>query len=107
MTRPGIPRHRGQSAQQPRRAARRDDNEPEIVAALEAASVDVVRISTPCDLIAGRAGVTYLLEIKNPDQPPSKRKLKPEQLLFLNNWRGQYAVVETVDDALRAVGLMR
>lgn len=97
--------HRGQSGQQPRRAARRDGNEPAIVSALEAAACDVVKISTPCDLIVGRAGRTYLLEVKNPDVPPSQRKLKPEQLLFLNNWRGQYDVVETVEDALQAVGL--
>jgi len=94
--------HYGQSGQQPRRAAKRDGNEPEIVAALEAAACDVVRTSTPGDLVVGRAGRNYLLEVKN---PKGRRKLTTEQLIFLKNWRGQYAVVETVDEALAAVGL--
>jgi len=55
------------------------------------------------DLVIGANGLNLLLEIKNPDQPPSKRKLTPGEQDFRSNWRGQYDVVETLDDVIRVV----
>lgn len=46
------------------------------------------------------------MEVKDPKQPPSKRKLTPAQEDFRNGWKGQYAVVQTIDDALTVLGLM-
>ena len=88
-----------------RYAARRDGNEAEIVAALEAAGCDVYRLDMPCDLLVGRAGVNYLLEVKNPG---TYGKLAPHQREFAVSWRGgRVAVVETIDEALQAVGLRK
>lgn len=88
-----------------RYAARRDGNEPQIVAALEAAGCDVLR-GQDVDLIAGRAGSSYLLEVKRPGRATESR-IRPIQKRLRESWRGQYAIVTTVDEALRAVGVMR
>lgn len=80
---------------------RRDANESEIIDALTQAGCDVVGVERqPFDIVVGRAGRTYLLEVKT-----AKGKLKVSQIKFRETWRGHYAIVRTVDDALRAVGL--
>lgn len=88
-----------------RRAAKRDANEPEIVDALRKAGCDVARLDTPVDLVVGRAGVNYLLEVKDGSKIPSERRLTPGQERFFDTWRGQVAKVETLEEALAAVGL--
>jgi hypothetical protein len=90
-----------------RQAAKRDANEKEIVKALAAAGCSVTQLSGPGipDLLVSRAGVNYLLEIKDPAQPPCKQVLTPMQEIWHRDWRGQKAVVKTVDEALAAVGL--
>ena len=35
---------------------------------------------------------------------PNKGKLTPDQVEFVNNWRGVVHIVRTVDDALQLVG---
>lgn len=92
-----------------RRAARTDENQAEIVAALRKAGCSValthkVASGFP-DLVVGRraglAGPTsFLLEIKKPGG-----RLTPDQQEFIAQWRGHYAVVESVEQALEAVGL--
>ena len=77
-----------------RRAARRDANEPEIIEALEAAGATVLQADT-VDIICGYKNVNLLLEVKAPGG-----KLRPSQKFLQATWRGQYAVVRTVDDAL-------
>ena len=47
------------------------------------------------DILVGYRGRNYLFEIKDPDQPLNKRKLKNPQKTFHMEWRGQIAVVET------------
>lgn len=86
-----------------RYAARRDENEPGIVAALEACGCDVLR-ATDVDLIVGRAGVTYLIEVKRPDRLTESR-LRPIQRRLRDGWRGHYRIVSTAEEALQAVGL--
>ena len=82
---------------------RRDNNEREIIDALEAAACDVVQIDYPCDLLVGRAGVNTLLEVKQPDG-----KLRDSQERFAETWRGAPVwVVRTVEEAFRAVGLTK
>lgn len=83
-----------------RRAARRDINEPEIVAALQAAGCSVLPANN-IDLIVGRAGANFLLEVKTPQ---SRDHLKPSQVRLLREWRGQYSIVTTPEEALKAVG---
>jgi arginine repressor len=92
-----------------RRAARVDDNQAEIVAALRAAGCTVqslAAVGRGCpDLLVGRTRSTgtqrnYLLEIKDGAKPPSRRKLTPDEQAWHAAWRGQVAVVESVDEAL-------
>lgn len=87
--------------------AKRDGNEKEIVTALTKAGCTVSRISEPGfpDLAVGRAGVNYLLEVKDPEQPVCNQHLKPKQVTWHSWWAGQKAVVKTVGEALEAVGV--
>lgn len=78
----------------------RDENEPEIIEALEAIGCTVRKVNAePYDLLVGRMGWTFAIEVKTP-----KGKLTPAQRLFQLNWRGQYAVVRSPAEALIAVG---
>ncbi len=86
----------------PRRAQRIDSNQAEIVAALKRTGCTVEFIGQPLDLLVGRAGVTYLLELKteNGDVEPAQRD-------FLKAWNGHAAVVRNFEEALAVVGLKR
>jgi len=86
----------------PKRAAKRDSNEGEIVAALRAVGAMVYRWSeSGCpDLIVGwRDGRNYLLEVKRPGE-----KLTPAEAEFFATWPGQKAVVHTIEEALQTIG---
>ncbi len=87
----------------PRYGKRVDANQIEIVEALERISCDVLEIGWPLDLLVGYRQRNWLLEIKDPSKPASERKLTPEQVSFFALWRGQKAVVETVDEAIAVV----
>jgi Holliday junction resolvase len=90
-----------------RYGAKRDDNEAAIVRFLEANGCIVQRLSAPGvpDLLVSRGGVNCLLEVKDPTKPPSKRRLTPDQARWIERWRGQVAIVETPQDAMRVVWL--
>lgn len=87
-----------------RYARRRDLNEPAIVAGLEAVGCDVLQASD-VDLIVGIAGRNYMLEVKRPKRTSASR-IQPIQKRLRESWRGQYAIVTTLDEALKAVGVM-
>lgn len=96
----------------PRRyGAKVDANQSEIVAALRAVGCTVLSLASMgdgCpDAIVGRGGVNYLLEIKDGTKPPSRRKLTPAEQEWVDSWRGQVTVVESVQEALNAVGVVR
>lgn len=57
------------------------------------------------DIIVGYQGRNYLLEIKDPNKPPSARKLTPDEERFHREWKGQIAVVETLEDVLTLLNL--
>lgn len=64
---------------------RRDANEPGIVDALLRAGFCVMRLNDPCDLLVWpKAGGYFgLIEVKDPSQPKSDRRLtKPQQKFF-------------------------
>lgn len=84
-------------------AKRRDLNEPEIIAALRAAGCDVLQ-ADDVDLLVGRAGQNFLLEVKRPKRA-SESRIKPIQKRLRDGWRGQYAIVTTPEAALAAVGV--
>ncbi len=84
-----------------RRAARRDDNETEIVKALRKAGAYVVFIDEPCDLLVGFQSRTILLEVKDGNKPPSARKLTPNEQKFHDEWTGgELYIVNCIDEAL-------
>lgn len=92
-----------------RRASKVDANQPQIVAALRdvGASVQPLHaVGKGCpDLLAGFRGVNYLLEVKDGSLPPSARKLTDAQAEWHPSWRGNVVVVNSVDEALEAIGV--
>jgi hypothetical protein len=97
-----------------RRAAKIDDNQPDIVKALRAQGCDVLSlaaIGNGCpDLLVSRPYYPhhyYLLEVKDGAKPPSARKLTPDQEKFHREWKGQIHIVTSVEEALNAVGIVR
>lgn len=92
-----------------RRAAKIDDNQREIVDALEKIGCSVTSLAAVgkgCpDIIVGYLGSNYLLEIKDGSKPPSKRGLTEDQEKWHLHWEGQVAVVKNVEEAIAAVGI--
>jgi hypothetical protein len=88
-------------------AAKVDRNQPEIVAALRAIGARVVCTHTMgqgmTDLVVDYHGRTCLMEIKDPLQPPSKRRLTPAQAEFHAAWTGPIYTVETPEEAVLCV----
>lgn len=87
-------------------AARTDANQKEIAKVLRGAGCTVVslhRVGDGCpDLLVGRCGRNYLLEIK-----VDGRGLNDRQKDWHRTWGGQRAVVTTPEGALAAVGLLK
>lgn len=104
------------------RAKRRDDNEPQIVAALQAVGAGVQRLDGPGlpDLLVGYRGRLLLIEVKRPDGGVETRAvhrgkgnklegplsgLTPDQREWWAHWKGPAPViVQSVDEALAAIG---
>ncbi len=104
-----------------RYAARRDENEREIITALEAAGAAVQQLDPPVpDLLVGFGDELYLLEVKDADaglatRAPHRGKgnvldglmasLTPSQVRWWAGWRGKPPViVRDAMEALRAIG---
>ena len=87
-----------------RYAAKADNNQAEIVAALRSVGASVTslhRVGQGCpDLLVGYRGHTYLMEVKSPGG-----KLTEPENEWITTWSGlDVAIVTTVDDALRLIG---
>ena len=92
-----------------RRAAKVDANQPEIVAAFRKLGCSVLIISqlkNCCDVFISKGGVTVAVEIKDGTLPPSKRKLTEGEERFSREWKGDYCVVESIQDAVDLVRVM-
>jgi len=81
-----------------------DANQREIVSALRDCGFSVLHLHTVghgCpDILCGAQGYRNLLfEIKG-----DKGKLTPDERGFFDTWRGQVALVRSVDEALRVMG---
>jgi hypothetical protein len=81
-----------------RYAKQRDLNEPEIVIALLKLGVSVEVVDTPCDLICGHRGKTFLLEVKG-----SVGRLTPCQVAFIARFNGELHVVHSPEEAVEAI----
>jgi hypothetical protein len=92
------------------RAKKTDANQIEIIQALRDAGYTVeplhmVGVGVPDILVGGVDRVageprTWLMEIKT-----DKGKLTKHQIAWRQTWRGQYAVVRTVGEAMAVVGV--
>ena len=94
----------GQIRRKPIRT-RRDANETEIVQDLRKIGCSVFYLDNPVDLLVGHHGKNFLMEIKDPSNPPSRRKLSDSQQEFFLMWRGQVHKIETFDEALTVLGI--
>lgn len=91
-----------------RRAAKVDANQAEIIEALRAVGATVQplhMVGDGCpDLLVGYRVQNFIMEVKDGDKPPSRRKLTPDQVDWHSEWRGQKAVVKTKEEALAVIG---
>ncbi len=89
-----------------RRAARQDGNQPALRSQFEGLGgswhpLPAVTGGEP-DALLGWRGMNKLVEVKDPDKPPSRRRLRDKQVAWHESWRGERpVVVETLADVLR------
>ena len=89
----------------PRTAARIDSNQPALVAALRQIPGVSVAVTSQLgkgfpDIVVGYRGRNYIFEIKDPEQPPSKRRLTSDEQKWHDRWCGQVDVVTCLGDCL-------
>ena len=81
-----------------------DDNQGEIVAALRHAGAQVQSLAAMGkgvpDLLVGFRGLNILIEAKNGRQPPSRRRLTPDEQNWHITWGGQVATVNNPEEAV-------
>ena len=91
-----------------RRAARKDANHQAIVQALRDARcqvLDLGAVGNGCpDLLVRRGDRLILLEVKDGSKPPSERRLTPDQVVFHREWGDSVKVVNSLAEAMTAVG---
>ena len=86
------------------RAKKIDVNQPTLVKQLRQCGFSVAVTSQlgngfP-DLVVSRNGKNLLVEIKDPNKPPSVRKLTPDEEKFHSTWQGKVIVAMDVEDVL-------
>lgn len=89
-------RHRGHQGKP-------DANTKGIVDELRELEISVRFIGKPVDLIVGYAGLSYLIEIKNPDGKDKRGKSWEDQLKFMEEWRGQVCVCHNTAEVLQEI----
>lgn len=91
-----------------RRAAKVDENQTQIAQAFRKLGASVLflhGVGMGCpDILVGIRGRNLLVEIKDGNKAPSKRKLTDWQEKWHADWRGQADVVESLDDVERLIG---
>ncbi len=90
-----------------RTRGRIDGNQNEIVSILRNIGATVLILSSMgkgCpDILVGFKYHNYLMELKDPEQPESKRFLTPDEVKFAHEWKGQVNTVTTINDAFRVI----
>lgn len=94
------------------RAKKIDANQKKIVEQLRKCGYSVQSLAsigkgTP-DILVGTnigsgGGRNYLFEIKDGSKTPSQRKLTPDEVKWIENWRGQVNVVTNIDEILKII----
>ena len=94
----------------PIRAARVDVNQAQIVRGLRQCGVTVQHLHTVgqgCpDIMCGWHNRNYVFEIKDPDKPPSRRRLTEDEEKWHEEWGGQVDIILTTEDALKVMGIL-
>jgi hypothetical protein len=94
-----------------RRAAKVDENQPEIVAAARRMGCTVQplhSIGQGCpDLLVGISGINDLWEVKDGKKVPSARQLTTDQLIWHDEWRGNVQVIDSVEKAIARINYVR
>jgi hypothetical protein len=85
-------------------ARRVDDNQKEIVQAARQMGASVLPIhelgkGAP-DLLIGWRGKNYLVEAKDGNKSPSRRKLTEDEEFFHTTWRGQVVIINSVSEII-------
>lgn len=92
-------------------AKRIDANQPDIVRALRKIGASVQSLASVghgCpDLLVGYRNKNFTFELKDPSQPPSKRRLTPDETEWHQSWKGQIHVIETFEEALKIISQTR
>jgi hypothetical protein len=57
------------------------------------------------DIVVGYKGFNYLFEIKDGEKTKSQKKLTDAELKFHFDWYGQITIIESINDALKVLGL--
>lgn len=91
-----------------RKAARTDGNQAAIVDALRKAGASVQSLAAlgkgVPDLLICYRNTLFLVELKNPKQKPSKRKLTSDQISWHSTWKGTIYVAETAEQVFAVIG---
>lgn len=84
-----------------------DDNQGSIVNTLRALGYSVqslAGVGCGCvDILVGAHNRNYLFEIKDPEKPPSKRKLTTEEKRWHAAWKGQVTIIESWEEAIKVM----
>ena len=87
------------------RRARVDATQKEIVATFRRCGFKVAHTHTVGagfpDIVVARHGWTALVEIKDGNLPPSRKKLTPDEEKFHREWPGEIHIIESPDDVIR------
>jgi len=92
-----------------RRAARNDNNQKSLVRDLR--RIPGVSVETGHDdILVGYKGQTFWFEVKDPERLKKDGTLKesstqPSQKKLLNEWRGHYSIVWSLDMILDEIGI--
>lgn len=91
------------------RAKKIDDNQNLIVRQLRRCGVSVAITSMVGkgfpDLIIGRAGRNYLIELKDGSKSASRKQLTEDEQKFFDTWNGQVNKAESFDEIALIIGL--
>ena len=94
-----------------RQRANRDANHGDIVRLFEslgASWMETYQLPNELDGILGCAGICQRVEIKNPEQPASKRALTDGEVDTIDGWKGRRPVViETEQEAIDLIKTLR
>jgi hypothetical protein len=80
-----------------RYATRRDGNEADIIRELCEVGCSVLQLNK-IDILVGCKGMNFAFEIKT-----SEGKLKPSQIKLQKEWRGQYDIIRSTEEALKII----